>query len=157
MWCPRCKEKDTKVIDSRVAGEHACIRRRRACIACEYRFTTREYIEVRYPRVIKRGGGRCQFDPAKLRSGVSRALEKRPMTSEQFEQLISSILDKICQISDDEITSQAIGEFILSSLKEADEVAYVRFASVYRSFQDLAEFRDAIESLEAEPAEGDPP
>ena len=153
MWCPRCKEKETKVIDSRVAGEHACIRRRRACIACEYRFTTREYIEVRYPRVIKRGGGRCQFDPAKLRSGVSRALEKRPMTSEQFEQLISSILDKICQISDDEITSQAIGEFILGSLKEADEVAYVRFASVYQSFDNIDSFQALIEDMQEQKEE----
>ncbi|MAV28852.1 MAG: transcriptional regulator NrdR [Legionellales bacterium] len=147
MWCPRCKEKETKVIDSRVAKELVCIRRRRECVACGYRFTTREYIEVRYPRVVKRGGGRSQFDVSKLRRGVSRALDKRPVTSERYEQMITSICERICETSEDEITSQAIGELTLKTLQQEDEVAYVRFASVYQSFDNIESFHALIEHM----------
>ena len=148
MWCPRCKEKETKVTDSRVAKELACIRRRRACLACDYRFTTREYIEVRYPRVVKRDGGRRQFSETKLRSGVSRALEKRPVSSERFEKLIATILERISETAEDEISSQTIGDITLKALKEADEVAYVRFASVYQSFENIDSFQTLIEDLQ---------
>lgn len=148
MWCPRCKEKETKVTDSRVARELACIRRRRACIACGYRFTTREYIEVRYPRVVKRDGGRRQFSETKLRSGVGRALEKRPVASERFELLIAKILERILQKSEDEITSRDIGAIILQLLKDVDQVAYVRFASVYQSFENIESFQSLIEDMQ---------
>lgn len=148
MWCPRCKEKETKVTDSRVARELACIRRRRACIACGYRFTTREYIEVRYPRVVKRDGGRRQFSETKLRSGVGRALEKRPVDSERFELLIAKILERILQKSEDEITSRDIGAIILQLLKDVDQVAYVRFASVYQSFENIESFQSLIEDMQ---------
>ena len=145
-----CKEKETKVTDSRVARELACIRRRRACIACGYRFTTREYIEVRFPRVVKKDGGRRQFNETKLRSGVSRALEKRPLSSERFEQLIASIIEQICQKGDDEITSREIGDLILNALKKEDHVAYIRFASVYQSFSNIESFQALIEDIQEE-------
>lgn len=148
MWCPRCKEKETKVTDSRVVKELGCIRRRRACLACHYRFTTREFIEMRYPRVVKKDGGRRQFSETKLRNGVSRALEKRPLVSERFEQLIAEILQQILQKSDDEITSRQIGGIILSALKRTDQVAYVRFASVYQSFENIQSFQSLIDDMQ---------
>ena len=148
MWCPRCKEKETKVTDSRVAKELACIRRRRSCLACQYRFTTREYIEVTYPRVVKKDGGRRQFSEMKLRSGVSRALEKRPLASERFEQLIAKILGHILQKSEVEITSHDIGLIILDALKATDQVAYVRFASVYQSFDNIESFQSLIDDMQ---------
>jgi transcriptional repressor NrdR len=150
MWCPRCKEKETKVIDSRVSGEFASIRRRRACLACQYRFTTREYIEVRFPRVIKRDGGRRQFCVEKLRSGIARALEKRPVSTDQFEKMIAQIKESICQRSEDEITSREIGAIIMDALRREDQVAYVRFASVYRSFENIESFREFINGMQEE-------
>lgn len=150
MWCPRCKEKDTKVTDSRVSGEFSSIRRRRACLTCQYRFTTREYIEVRFPRVVKKDGGRRQFCEVKLRAGVSRALEKRPVSSERFEKLMAQIKEKICQRPEDEITSRQIGSIIMKFLKKEDQVAYVRFASVYQSFENIESFRAFIDEMQEE-------
>ena len=150
MWCPRCKEKDTKVTDSRVSGEFSSIRRRRACLTCQYRFTTREYIEVRFPRVVKKDGGRRQFCEVKLRAGVSRALEKRPVSSERFEKLMAQIKEKICQRPEDEITSRQIGSIIMKFLKKEDQVAYVRCASVYQSFENIESFRAFIDEMQEE-------
>ena len=150
MWCPRCNEKETKVTDSRLTGELAIIRRRRQCLACHYRFTTREYIEVRYPRVVKKDGGRRQFCEEKLRGGISRALEKRPVTSDRFEKLMVQIKEKICQKSEDEITSREIGNIIMKALKKEDQVAYVRFASVYQSFENIESFRAFINDMQEE-------
>ena len=150
MWCPRCKEKDTKVTDSRVSGEFSSIRRRRACLTCQSRFTTREYIEVRFPRVVKKDGGRRQFCEVKLRAGVSRALEKRPVSSERFEKLMAQIKEKICQRPEDEITSRQIGSIIMKFLKKEDQVAYVRFASVYQSFENIESFRAFIDEMQEE-------
>lgn len=149
MWCPKCKAKETKVTDSRVAGELACIRRRRACMRCEYRFTTREFVEFRYPRVVKKDGGRRQFCETKLRNGISRALEKRPVSSESFEKIIAQILKRIIETAEDEISSQAIGAIILHALKEIDHVAYIRFASVYQSFDNIDAFKQLIQDMQA--------
>lgn len=149
MWCPKCKAKETKVTDSRVAGELACIRRRRACMRCEYRFTTREFVEFRYPRVVKKDGGRRQFCETKLRNGISRALEKRPVSSESFEKIIVQILKRIIETAEDEISSQAIGAIILHALKEIDHVAYIRFASVYQSFDNIDAFKQLIQDMQA--------
>ena len=153
MWCPRCKEKETKVVDSRVVKEFACIRRRRVCLACGYRFTTREHTEVRYPRVVKRDGGRRQFCETKLRAGISRALEKRAVSSEQFEKMIAQILQIIVEIVDEEVTSKRIGQIILSVLKKTDHVAYIRFASVYQSFENIDAFQALIKNIQAESPE----
>lgn len=149
MWCPKCKAKETKVTDSRVVGELACIRRRRACMRCEYRFTTREFVEFRYPRVVKKDGGRRQFCETKLRNGISRALEKRPVSSESFEKIIAQILKRIIETAEDEISSQAIGAIILHALKEIDHVAYIRFASVYQSFDNIDAFKQLIQDMQA--------
>lgn len=119
-------------------------------MACQYRFTTREYIEVRYPRVVKKDGGRRQFCEVKLRGGVSRALEKRPVSSDRFEKLMVQIKEKICQKSEDEITSREIGNIIMKALKKEDQVAYVRFASVYQSFENIESFRAFINDMQEE-------
>ena len=155
MHCPFCSTDETKVIDSRLVAEGAQVRRRRECLSCTERFTTYEVAELVLPRIIKQDGSREPFDEEKLRSGLLRALEKRPVSVESIEAELDQIKHRLRATGEREIKSLQVGESVMESLKALDQVAYVRFASVYRSFQDLAEFRDAIESLEAEPAEGD--
>ncbi len=155
MHCPFCSTDETKVIDSRLVAEGAQVRRRRECLSCTERFTTYEAAELVLPRIIKQDGSREPFDEEKLRSGLLRALEKRPVSVESIEAELDQIKHRLRATGEREIKSLQVGESVMESLKALDQVAYVRFASVYRSFQDLAEFRDAIESLEAEPAEGD--
>ena len=157
MHCPFCSNDETKVIDSRLVAEGAQVRRRRECLHCGERFTTYETAELVLPRIIKQDGSREPFDEEKLRSGLLRALEKRPVSVESIEAELDQIKHRLRATGEREIKSLQVGESVMESLKALDQVAYVRFASVYRSFQDLAEFRDAIESLEAEPAEGDSP
>ena len=157
MHCPFCSNDETKVIDSRLVAEGAQVRRRRECLHCGERFTTYESAELVLPRIIKQDGSREPFDEEKLRSGLLRALEKRPVSVESIEAELDQIKHRLRATGEREIKSLQVGESVMESLKALDQVAYVRFASVYRSFQDLAEFRDAIESLEAEPAEGDSP
>ena len=157
MHCPFCSTDETKVIDSRLVAEGAQVRRRRECLSCTERFTTYEVAELVLPRIIKQDGSREPFDEEKLRSGLLRALEKRPVSVESIEAELDQIKHRLRATGEREIKSLQVGESVMESLKALDQVAYVRFASVYRSFQDLAEFRDAIESLEAEPAEGDSP
>ena len=157
MHCPFCSTDETKVIDSRLVAEGAQVRRRRECLSCTERFTTYEVAELVLPRIIKQDGSREPFDEEKLRSGLLRALEKRPVSVESIEAELDQIKHRLRATGEREIKSLQVGESVMESLKALDQVAYVRFASVYRSFQDLAEFRDAIESLEAEPAEGDAP
>lgn len=148
MWCPQCKTPETKVLDSRLVATANYIRRRRVCGSCQYRFTTHESIEQRFPRVIKRDGLRYQFSESKVRAGILRALEKRPISPADFELLIATVLDQIQQYPEDEMSSEAIGLVVLSHLKAVDEVAYVRFASVYQSFDNVDSFKKVVDDLQ---------
>ena len=152
MRCPFCGEPDTKVIDSRLANEGDSVRRRRECVTCAERFTTFETAELVMPRIVKRDGTRVPFDEDKLRSGIMRALEKRPVQMEDIEQAINRIKHKLRATGDREVNSGRLGEWVMDELRELDEVAYVRFASVYRSFQDVNAFREEIERLQNEPS-----
>ncbi len=151
MHCPFCAADDTKVIDSRLVAEGDQVRRRRECLSCKERFTTYEVAELVMPRIVKQNGSREPFDEEKLRAGFSRALEKRPVSIEAIEAEINQIKHALRATGEREVNSRVVGELVMDHLKQLDQVAYVRFASVYRSFQDIAEFRDAIERLEAEP------
>lgn len=151
MHCPFCGAEDTKVIDSRLAGEGAMVRRRRECLTCSERFTTFESAELVMPRVIKSDGRREPFDEEKLRSGIWRSLEKRPVETEDVELAVSRILKRIRSTGEREIPALQIGEWVMLALRDLDQVAYVRFASVYRSFQDVNAFQEEIERLRQEP------
>ena len=151
MFCPFCNADDTKVIDSRLVAEGGQVRRRRECVSCRERFTTYEAAELVMPRIIKQNGNREPFDEAKLRAGLQRALEKRPVSLESIESEIGLIKHRLRATGERELDSRVVGELVMDALKRLDQVAYVRFASVYRSFEDLSEFRDAIASLEADP------
>ncbi|MFV0476699.1 MAG: transcriptional regulator NrdR [Parahaliea sp.] len=152
MHCPFCSAEDTKVIDSRLVAEGDQVRRRRECLSCKERYTTYEVAELVMPRVIKQNGNREPFNEDKLRAGFQRALEKRPVSMEAIEAAINQIKHKLRATGEREISSRDVGERVMESLKQLDQIAYVRFASVYRSFQDISEFREAIERLENEPA-----
>ena len=154
MYCPFCGAEDTKVIDSRLVAEGGQVRRRRECLSCRERCTTYELAELVMPRVIKSDETREPFDEKKLRAGLLRALEKRPVSIDQIEDAISHVQHKLRATGEREITSRMIGERVMIELRGLDEVAYVRFASVYRSFQDLREFRDELDRLERKPLEG---
>ena len=151
MQCPFCTIDETKVIDSRLVADGGQVRRRRECLGCKERFTTYELAELVMPRIIKQNGSREPFDEQKLRGGFLRALEKRPVSVEEIEKWITQIKHQLRATGERELPSDDVGSHLMEALKAMDQVAYVRFASVYRSFQDLSEFRDAIESLEAEP------
>ena len=150
MHCPFCNELDTKVIDSRLVGEGDQVRRRRECDKCTERFTTYEVAELAIPRIIKRDGRRNPFDEQKLRSGILRALEKRPVSAEQIETAVNHILRRLRASGEREISSQILGGWVMDELRQLDEVAYVRFASVYRSFQDVRAFGEEIKRLRSE-------
>lgn len=147
MRCPFCNAPDTRVIDSRLAAEGSQVRRRRECIECDERFTTFETPELTLPRVIKRDGRRSPFDEDKLRAGMMRALEKRPVSTEQVEKAIARLIHRLRACGEREISSQLLGEWVMDELRALDEVAYVRFASVYRSFQDVHAFHEEIQKL----------
>jgi transcriptional repressor NrdR len=148
MHCPFCNALDTKVTDSRLVGEGKQIRRRRECIICNERFTTYEIAELVMPRVIKQDGSRKPFDENKLRTGMQKALEKRPVSTEQIESAILHIMHRLRTTGEREIPSKIIGEFVMDELRKLDKVAYVRFASVYRSFQDVNAFNEEIKRLQ---------
>ncbi|CAG0938975.1 Transcriptional repressor NrdR [Gammaproteobacteria bacterium] len=147
MHCPFCSHEETKVIDSRLAGEGRQIRRRRECQQCGERFTTFETAELVMPRLVKRDGAREPFDEAKLRNGMVRALEKRPVSMEAVEAALARIIHGLQTMGEREIASRQVGELVMEELRRMDEVAYVRFASVYRSFQDVTAFQDEIHRL----------
>lgn len=151
MHCPFCNHEDTKVIDSRLAGEGMQVRRRRECEKCGERFTTFEGAELVLPRVVKRDETRMPFDEEKLRQGMVRALEKRPVPIEAVEDALARIKHRLLTMGEREIKSRQIGEWVMEALQELDQVAFVRFASVYRDFQDVREFRDEIEKLAGTP------
>ena len=147
MFCPFCSEQETKVIDSRLVAEGQQVRRRRECMVCHERFTTFESAELVMPRVIRRDGSREPFNEDKLRAGLQRALEKRPVSTEKVEQCILSLKSQLRATGEREVSSELLGNLIMKALKELDKVAYVRFASVYRSFEDIREFGEEIARL----------
>jgi transcriptional repressor NrdR len=152
VHCPFCNFEDTKVIDSRLAGEGQQVRRRRECEKCGERFTTFETAELVMPRIVKNDGTREPYDEHKLSSGMTRALEKRPVSTEAMEAALARVIHKLQVTGEREIKSRQLGDWVMEELKTLDEVAYVRFASVYRSFQDVNEFREEIERLQGESA-----
>ncbi|AKH62367.1 MULTISPECIES: transcriptional regulator NrdR [Photorhabdus] len=148
MHCPFCAAVDTKVIDSRLVGDGSQVRRRRQCLECHERFTTFEMAELVMPRVIKSDDIREPFDEEKLRRGMQKALEKRPVSSDDVEMAISYIKSQLRATGEREITSKMIGNLVMDELKKLDKVAYIRFASVYRSFEDIREFGEEIAKLQ---------
>lgn len=148
MRCPFCSAHDTRVIDSRLANEGDQVRRRRECSVCKERFTTYEGAELTLPRIVKREGVREPFDVNKLRSGMLRALEKRPVKSDAIEESINRITKELMAKGEREVSANEIGERVMKELRALDHVAFVRFASVYRSFEDVSEFTDMIQNLQ---------
>ncbi|HHH35502.1 MAG TPA: transcriptional regulator NrdR [Gammaproteobacteria bacterium] len=148
MRCPFCGEDETKVIDSRLASEGNAVRRRRECLGCGERFTTFETPELVFPRIVKNDGSREPFNEDKLRRGMLRALEKRPVNIDDIEAALNRIKRRLHTCGEREVASRQLGEWVMDALRELDEVAYVRFASVYRSFQDVNAFREEIERLQ---------
>ena len=147
MNCPYCGFKEDKVVDSRATAENSAIRRRRECLKCGQRFTTYEYIEDVSLMVIKKDGRRQAFDRKKMLTGIIKACEKRPIGVDKMEEIVTSIERKIQKKSDQEVSSRLIGELVTEKLKRIDDVAYVRFASVYRQFQDVSQFMKALNEV----------
>ena len=158
MKCPFCTELENKVIDSRLSNQGAIIRRRRECLACSRRFTTYERVEEILPMVVKKDGRREAFDRAKALAGLQHACQKRPVSAEQLEAVVDGIERRLQEMGEKEVASSLIGEAVMRELSRLDEVAYVRFASVYRSFKDLGEFMSELKELiherKAAPREG---
>jgi transcriptional repressor NrdR len=147
MKCPFCHNADTQVIDSRASDEGAAIRRRRRCLACEKRFTTYERVELAMPTLIKRGGTRAEYDRNKLRASMLLALRKRPVPREAVDDAIGRIEEKLLSSAQREVKSEKLGELVMRELKRLDKVAYIRFASVYRSFEDVDEFAEVVKEV----------
>ncbi|MBF0265400.1 MAG: transcriptional regulator NrdR [Gammaproteobacteria bacterium] len=147
MFCPFCNAPETKVVDSRLSNEGTSVRRRRECLTCNERFTTFETVELNMPHVVKSDGSRVAFDLEKLRRGLLKALEKRPVSMDKIDDAMQIVIKKTRLSGEREIESKQIGEWVMNELRAMDHVAYVRFASVYRSFQDLDEFKNEIEKL----------
>jgi transcriptional repressor NrdR len=148
MRCPFCGADDSKVIDSRLSAEGDAIRRRRSCVECNERFTTYETAELALPRLVKRDQSRALFNEDKLRSGFLKALEKRPVSIDAIDTAVKGIVRRLIATGEREVESRLVGDWVMDALRELDEVAYVRFASVYRSFQDVNAFREEIERME---------
>lgn len=156
MYCPFCGHVETKVTDSRLAAEGRQIRRRRECLACGERFTTFETAELVMPQVVKSGGTREPFDEAKLRGSMRKALQKRPVGEDAIDEALGRIGQRLRGLGEREVASRFVGELVMEELRHLDEVAYVRFASVYRSFQDVDAFRDEIDRLRHRRRRDDP-
>jgi len=148
MKCPFCNSPDTQVIDSRVSDNGDSIRRRRKCAACNKRFTTYETVELRMPQVVKQDGSRAEFDLDKLRTGFMRALHKRPVATQLVDEAIATITQDVLALGEREIESRRIGQMVMRELHRLDQVAYIRFASVYRSFEGVNDFQDAIKEAQ---------
>ncbi|MEI8158849.1 MAG: transcriptional regulator NrdR [Burkholderiales bacterium] len=147
MKCPFCSHSETQVVETRVSEDGVFIRRRRQCGSCEKRFTTYERPEVNFPVVVKKDGRRIDYDPAKLRGSFALALRKRPVSTEQVGSAIDRIEEKLLNLGLREVPSARIGELVMRELKKIDKVAYVRFASVYRSFEDIDEFKTLVDEV----------
>ena len=154
MRCPNCASLDTQVKDSRPTEDAAAIRRRRVCLACNFRFTTFERVQLRELTVIKRNGRRVPFDRDKLARSLAIALRKRPVEPERIERAVSKIVRELESLGENEVSSETIGETIMEHLRDLDDVAYVRFASVYRNFREANDFRAALDELSSEEEEG---
>ena len=150
MRCPFCQNDDTQVLDTRVSEEGDSIRRRRRCSNCDKRFTTYERIELAMPVIVKKNGSRSEFESSKLRGSLMLALRKRPVSADALDAAIHRIEEKLRSSGEREIMSVQIGELVMRELKRLDKIAYIRFASVYRSFEDVAEFRDAIDEIDVD-------
>jgi transcriptional repressor NrdR len=148
MKCPFCGHPETQVVDSRVPEDGASVRRRRRCLSCDKRFTTFETVELRMPQIVKESGMRQAFDEEKIRIGFARALHKRPVPAEHVDEAIERIKQKLLSLGEREVPARRVGEMVMRELYKLDKVAYIRFASVYRSFQDVEDFRDAIEEVQ---------
>ena len=148
MHCPFCQHTDTRVIDSRVSEDGATIRRRRECEACGERFSTLETIELKLPAIIKDDGRREPFDAKKLRLSMDRALHKRPVSEEEVETAVRAVVHHLRMTAEREVSSRRVGEFVIGELRKLDHVGFVRFASVYRAFEDVADFREELDRLE---------
>ena len=147
MRCPFCKSDDSKVLDSRESAEGAVTRRRRQCLSCRRRFTTYERVEELMPLVVKKDGRREPFDRKKILEGLKRACQKRPVSAEQIEQIVTAVERRVQELGEKEVPSTVIGETVMERLRALDPVAYVRFASVYRAFKDVGEFMSELEGL----------
>lgn len=147
MKCPFCQQSSTQVLDSRYIEESHSVRRRRRCPACNSRFGTLETLDIRLPTIVKSNGERVPFNPNKLRTSLERALHKRPIGEDTIDDLVAAIEERIYHLGCKEISSQQVGEMAMQALLETDQVAYVRFASVYKSFNDVSEFTQAIATL----------
>jgi transcriptional repressor NrdR len=156
MRCPFCQDTENKVIDSRESHEGSVIRRRRECLQCKRRFTTYERVEELYPLIVKKDGRREAFDREKIVNGLKKACEKRPVSADQVEQTVEDIERLLQGMGEKEVASSVIGEEVMRRLRALDEVAYVRFASVYRSFRDIAEFMNELRELADQSKEGRP-
>ncbi|MDR0480807.1 MAG: transcriptional regulator NrdR [Gallionellaceae bacterium] len=152
MKCPFCKHADTQVLDTRESEEGSSIRRRRRCRSCDKRFTTYETVELSMPQVVKQNGMRAEFDEEKLRTSFTRALHKRPVPTELVDTAIDHVIQKLFALGEREIGSRQIGEMVMKELLKLDKVAYIRFASVYRSFQDVDDFAEVVEAVRKTPA-----
>ena len=151
MKCPYCAEPNTQVVDTRENEDGDTVRRRRRCLACDKRFTTYERVELQLPQVVKKNGSRTDYDRDKLKASMMLAMRKRPVTTESIDLALDRIEEKLVQLALREVASDRIGELVMRELKKLDKVAYIRFASVYRSFQDIEDFRDVIDEV-AKPA-----
>ncbi len=152
MKCPFCKGPDTQVVDTRESEEGDHVRRRRRCLTCDKRFTTYEIVELRMPQVVKSNGMRSEFDEEKLRTSFKRALHKRPVSAELVDAAIDSVTQKLHTLGEREVGSRQVGELVMKELLKLDKVAYIRFASVYKSFQDVGDFTEAVEAVRKKPA-----
>ena len=153
MHCPFCSAEETKVVDSRLVAEGDQVRRRRECLECHERFTTFETAELLLPKIIKQNGQREPFNEEKLRAGIQRAVEKRPVSTERVETAVAQIKHALQATGERELPARTLGELVMEQLREMDQVAYVRFASVYRRFEDVSEFSEEIERLTRKPSE----
>ncbi|GGE82652.1 transcriptional regulator NrdR [Massilia psychrophila] len=144
MKCPFCQHDDTQVLDTRVSEEGDAMRRRRRCASCDKRFTTYERVELTMPTVVKKNGSRTEFVPAKLRASLMLALRKRPVSAEAIDTAVATIEENLRTSGRREVDSGYVGELVMQELKRLDKIAYIRFASVYKNFEDLAEFQEAI-------------
>ncbi len=147
MKCPFCQHEETQVLDTRMSEEGDSIRRRRRCMHCEKRFTTYERIDLALPVIVKKNGSRTDFDPLKLRASLMLALRKRPVSAEALDEALQRIKDKLLSSGEREVLSGHVGELVMRELKRLDKIAYIRFASVYKSFEDVAEFQNMIEEF----------
>lgn len=157
MKCPFCKGEKTQVVETRESEDGDSIRRRRRCLSCDKRFTTYEMVELRMPQVVKQNGMRSEFDAEKLRTSFKRALHKRPVSAELVDAAIDHVTQKLHALGEREVGSRQVGEMVMKELLKLDKVAYIRFASVYKSFQDVGDFADAVEAVRKSPPRKKPP